>query len=71
MKLKISGMTCGHCVSHVKSALEGIGDVSEAGRLAGEPRGGGDAIGRSRRCGSDRGGRGGRVSGRDPLVSEH
>ncbi len=30
MKLKISGMTCGHCVSHVKSALEGIEGVSEA-----------------------------------------
>ena len=29
-KLEISGMTCGHCVSHVKSALEGIGGVSEA-----------------------------------------
>ncbi len=28
--LKISGMTCGHCVSHVKSALEGVGGVSEA-----------------------------------------
>ena len=23
-------MTCGHCVSHVKSALEGIGGVSGA-----------------------------------------
>jgi len=30
MKLKISGMTCGHCVSHVKSALEGIDGVSQA-----------------------------------------
>ena len=29
-KLEISGMTCGHCVSHVKSALEAIGGVSEA-----------------------------------------
>ena len=29
-KLEISGMTCGHCVSHVKSALEGIGGVSGA-----------------------------------------
>ncbi len=29
-KLKISGMSCGHCVSHVKSALEGIEGVSEA-----------------------------------------
>ncbi len=29
-KLKISGMTCGHCVSHVKSALEGMEGVSEA-----------------------------------------
>jgi len=30
MKLKISGMSCGHCVSQVKSALEGIEGVSEA-----------------------------------------
>ena len=30
MKLKISGMSCGHCVSHVKSALEGIAGVSQA-----------------------------------------
>ncbi len=30
MKLKISGMSCGHCVSHVKSALESIEGVSEA-----------------------------------------
>ncbi len=29
-KLKISGMTCGHCVSHVKSALEGVRGVSGA-----------------------------------------
>ena len=29
-KLKISGMSCGHCVSHVKSALEGIEGVSQA-----------------------------------------
>ena len=29
-KLKISGMTCGHCVSHVKSALEGMEGVSGA-----------------------------------------
>ena len=29
-KLKISGMTCRHCVSHVKSALEGMEGVSEA-----------------------------------------
>ena len=29
-KLRISGMTCGHCVSHVKSALEGMEGVSEA-----------------------------------------
>ncbi len=29
-KLKISGMTCGHCVSHVKSALEGMEGVSDA-----------------------------------------
>ena len=29
-KLKISGMTCGHCVSHVKSALEELEGVSES-----------------------------------------
>jgi Cu2+-exporting ATPase len=29
-KLEISGMTCDHCVSHVKSALEGVEGVSEA-----------------------------------------
>jgi copper chaperone CopZ len=29
-QLKISGMTCGHCVSHVKSALEGVDGVSLA-----------------------------------------
>ena len=29
-KLKISGMTCDHCVSHVKSALEGVEGVSDA-----------------------------------------
>jgi len=29
-RLKISGMTCGHCVSHVKSALEGVEGVSRA-----------------------------------------
>ena len=29
-KLNISGMSCGHCVGHVKSALEGIEGVSEA-----------------------------------------
>jgi copper chaperone CopZ len=29
-KFEISGMSCGHCVSHVKSALEGIEGVSEA-----------------------------------------
>jgi copper chaperone CopZ len=29
-KLEISGMTCGHCVSHVKSALEGMEGVSQA-----------------------------------------
>ena len=28
--LKISGMSCAHCVSHVKSALEGIEGVSQA-----------------------------------------
>ena len=29
-KLEITGMSCGHCVSHVKSALEAIEGVSEA-----------------------------------------
>lgn len=29
-KLEISGMSCGHCVSHVKSALEGVAGVSQA-----------------------------------------
>ncbi len=29
-KLKISGMSCGHCVSHVKSALENIEGVSRS-----------------------------------------
>ncbi len=29
-KLKISGMSCGHCVSHVKSALENIEGVSQS-----------------------------------------
>jgi copper chaperone CopZ len=29
-KLKISGMSCGHCVSHVKSALEDIEGVSRS-----------------------------------------
>jgi Cu2+-exporting ATPase len=29
-KLEITGMSCGHCVSHVKSALEGIEGVSQA-----------------------------------------
>ncbi len=29
-KLEISGMSCGHCVSHVKSALESIEGVSQA-----------------------------------------
>ncbi len=29
-KLKISGMSCGHCVSHVKSALEDIEGVSQS-----------------------------------------
>ncbi len=28
--LKISGMSCGHCVSHVKSALEDIEGVSQS-----------------------------------------
>ena len=29
-KLEITGMSCGHCVSHVKSALEGVEGVSQA-----------------------------------------
>ncbi len=29
-QLNITGMSCGHCVSHVKSALEDIGAVSLA-----------------------------------------
>ena len=29
-KLEISGMSCDHCVSHVKSALEGVDGVSRA-----------------------------------------
>lgn len=29
-KLKISGMSCEHCVNHVKSALEGVEGVSRA-----------------------------------------
>ena len=29
-KLDVSGMTCGHCVSHVQSALEGLEGVSRA-----------------------------------------
>ena len=29
-KLEVSGMSCGHCVSHVKSALEGVDGVSRA-----------------------------------------
>ncbi len=29
-KLEISGMSCGHCVIHVKSALEAIEGVSQA-----------------------------------------
>ena len=28
--LAITGMSCGHCVSHVKSALEGLEDVERA-----------------------------------------
>ena len=28
--LAITGMSCGHCVSHVKSALEGLEGVIEA-----------------------------------------
>ena len=28
--LAITGMSCGHCVSHVKSALEGLEGVTEA-----------------------------------------
>jgi Cu2+-exporting ATPase len=29
-KLEITGMSCGHCVSHVKSALDGVEGVSQA-----------------------------------------
>lgn len=29
-KLKISGMSCGNCVSHVKSALEALEGVSQS-----------------------------------------
>ena len=29
-QLNVTGMSCGHCVSHVKSALEGIDGVSLA-----------------------------------------
>ena len=29
-KLKISGMSCDHCVSHVKSALETLEGVSQS-----------------------------------------
>ena len=29
-KLEITGMSCGHCVSHVKFALEGVEGVSQA-----------------------------------------
>lgn len=28
--LAITGMSCGHCASHVKSALEGLEDVEHA-----------------------------------------
>ena len=28
--LTITGMTCGHCVSHVKAALEGLEGVTSA-----------------------------------------
>ncbi len=28
--LAITGMSCGHCVSHVRSALEALGDVARA-----------------------------------------
>jgi copper chaperone len=28
--LKIEGMSCGHCVMHVQSALEGVGGVKKA-----------------------------------------
>jgi copper chaperone CopZ len=28
--LTITGMSCGHCVGHVKSALEGLDGVTEA-----------------------------------------
>jgi len=30
MKLKVTGMTCGHCVASVKKALESVPGVSEA-----------------------------------------
>ncbi|MGE5361275.1 MAG: CopZ family metallochaperone [Bacteroidales bacterium] len=29
-QLSIEGMTCGHCVMHVKSALSGVAGVSSA-----------------------------------------
>ncbi len=28
--IAVTGMSCGHCVSHVKSALEGLEGVTEA-----------------------------------------
>jgi len=30
MKLKVTGMTCGHCVAAVKKALEAVPGVTEA-----------------------------------------
>ncbi len=29
-RLKITGMTCGHCVAHTKKALEAVPGVTEA-----------------------------------------
>jgi copper chaperone len=29
-RLKITGMTCGHCVAHTRKALEAVSGVSEA-----------------------------------------
>ncbi len=30
IRLKITGMTCGHCVAHTKKALEAVPGVTEA-----------------------------------------
>jgi copper chaperone CopZ len=30
IELKITGMTCGHCVGHVKNALQNVEGVTEA-----------------------------------------